>query len=73
MLSVRLGQYSPQSPVGLYIIMVERRRLTKTQHVIQIKDDFFFLYVPHSLSQIGVYQVALLVVMENLKVKGVIL
>lgn len=42
MLSVRLGQYSPQSPVGLYIIMVERRRLTKTRHVIQIKDFFFF-------------------------------
>jgi len=50
-LSERLGHCSPQSPVVLCIIMVERRRLTKTRHVIQIKTDFF---VCHSLSQIGV-------------------
>lgn len=63
-LSERLGHCSPQSPVGLCIIMVERRRLTKTRHVIQIRTDF--LYVPHSLSQIGVCQVVRIDVMENL-------
>lgn len=61
-LSLRLGHCSPQSPVGLCIIMVERRRLTKTRHVIQIKADFFF---SHSLSQVGVYRVALIDVMEK--------
>lgn len=40
-LSERLGHCSPQSPVGLCITMVERRRLTKTRHVIQIRADFF--------------------------------
>lgn len=46
-LSERLGHCSPQSPVVLCIIMVERRRLTKTRHVIQIKADFF-VCVPFS-------------------------
>lgn len=65
-LSLRLGHCSPQSPVGLCIIMVERRRLTKTRHVIQIKADFFVcVYVPYSLSQVGVYRVALIDVMEK--------
>lgn len=50
-LSERLGHCSPQSPVGPCIIMVERRRLTKTRHVIQIKADFFFFFLCIPFSQ----------------------